>query len=111
MRQLNFSNFYFGGREQGTFRVSKNLEELLCLLGPLLQEPYSVTVSQLTAGQVFGQIPALAVVYPGSPKNREETQHESEAGAGVYRGSAEREWRVCRLESALWESLREGLPV
>lgn len=92
------SNFYFGGSEQGNFRASKNLEELPCLLGHLLQEPYSMTVSQVTASQVFGQILALAVFYPGPPMNRE-TQHKSEAEAGVYRGSAERECRVCRLES------------
>lgn len=92
------SNFYFGGREQRKFRTSKNLEELPCLQGHLLQEPCSIAILQLTAGQVFGQILALAVFYPGHPKNRE-TQHKSEAGVGVYRGSAEKDCRVCWLQS------------
>ena len=36
--------------------------------------------------------------YPGHPENRE-IQHRSEAGAGVYSGSAERGCRACSLGS------------
>ena len=41
-----------------------------------------MTISQVTAGQVFGQIFAFAVFNPGHPKNRE-IGYRSEAGAGV----------------------------
>lgn len=80
---MNLSNFYFGGRDGGRFRTSKNLEELPHLLGYLLQEPCSKTVSQRTAGQVFRQIFGFVVFYPGHLKDRE-IKYRSEAWAEVW---------------------------